>query len=118
MKQTNNLTPPTRIYRHTDVYSHFSTGVRIGGSWGRATAKPPPRKADRLLFGGSFDPPHRGHLEILRYVLSQNLASYIDLVPAAISPFKESQPPLGSAEDRLWMLSKSIDFLSQLGLPV
>lgn len=48
---------------------------------------------DRLIFGGSFDPPHRGHLAILRYALAENLAPEIDLVPAAVSPFKIDAPP-------------------------
>ena len=77
-----------------------------------------PEIVDRLLFGGSFDPPHRGHLEILRYVLQKkkDLAKHVDLVPAALSPFKETEPPSASPQDRLAMLQRLIEHLHKKGL--
>lgn len=40
------------------------------------------------LFGGTFDPPHRGHLEIVREVLNQDLVDEVIVLPAAIPPHK------------------------------
>lgn len=55
---------------------------------------------DRLIFGGSFDPPHRGHLAIIEWVFAQRLAPALDLIPAAVSPFKQDQPPTDGAARR------------------
>jgi nicotinate-nucleotide adenylyltransferase len=51
------------------------------------------------LFGGSFDPPHRGHQAIV-----ENLSSFEDIdrvivMPAFLNPFKQST--LASAKQRL-----------------
>ena len=48
---------------------------------------------DRLIFGGTFDPPHKGHEALIRFVLDRNVAKNIDIIPALISPFKISNPP-------------------------
>lgn len=58
---------------------------------------------DRVVFGGSFNPPHRGHLGIVHHVLEQKIAQNLSLVPNAISPFKLDQPP-EDATHRLQML--------------
>ncbi|AMC93291.1 nicotinate-nucleotide adenylyltransferase [Erysipelothrix larvae] len=46
-----------------------------------------------LLFGGSFDPIHNGHLEIALSALKQTKAEEVWFVLAALSPFKEDAPP-------------------------
>lgn len=56
------------------------------------------RPVERLVFGGSFDPPHRGHLAMIRYVLERGETDFLDIVPAAVSPFKTRTPPLPGAE--------------------
>ena len=53
------------------------------------------------IYGGSFDPPHKGHK-----LLAQNLASVcgaekVIIIPTALSPFKNSSS--ATAEDRLDM---------------
>ena len=55
-----------------------------------------------LIFGGSFDPPHIGHLIVARDVKEKLKAKKVIFVPAWRSPFKEghSAPP----EDRLTMV--------------
>lgn len=60
-------------------------------------------RSERILFGGSFDPPHHGHLEILNYIFTNNITKTIDIVPAAVSPFKMEKPPV-SANARWDML--------------
>lgn len=63
-----------------------------------------------MVFGGSFDPPHAGHLSIVRYVLEAGLAECLDLIPANISPFKTDHPPADGAQ-RLRMLRAMIQDL-------
>ena len=57
----------------------------------------------RLIFGGSFDPPHMGHFRMIEFVLGQEGVQSLDLVPARLSPFKEHAPPTPGRE-RLRML--------------
>lgn len=40
------------------------------------------------VLGGSFDPVHRGHVAMARFVLVRGLAKEVLVVPAARSPFK------------------------------
>lgn len=54
------------------------------------------------LYGGSFDPVHQGHLEVVRAIHRALPGHQIVLVPAGISPGKPS--PVASAELRLkWL---------------
>ena len=69
-------------------------------------------KTQRLLFGGSFDPPHRGHFEILRYISQKKFTDCMEIIPAAVSPLKQEKPPHAAAENRLAMLER---LLSSLG---
>tara|TARA_Y100000588_G_scaffold379682_1_gene462282 strand:- start:1869 stop:2444 length:576 start_codon:yes stop_codon:yes gene_type:complete len=62
------------------------------------------------FFGGSFDPPHRGHLSIIQSCITK--AQKLILVPTNQSPLKKSIPA-ASAYHRMQMLKlliKSIDF--------
>src|SRR5258706_10768352 len=54
-----------------------------------------------LLFGGSFDPPHRGHAALLRSALKTLRPDKTYVLPAYRSPLKS--PPRTSPEDRLAM---------------
>lgn len=60
-----------------------------------------PRKI--ALFGGTFDPPHLGHIEIARAAIDQAGIDEVLFIPCAISPHKTSSPPTPAA-DRLAML--------------
>ncbi|MBI3394823.1 MAG: nicotinate (nicotinamide) nucleotide adenylyltransferase [Spirochaetia bacterium] len=65
---------------------------------------------DRLVMGGSFDPVHRGHLTMMTYVLENNVSKYLDVIPAAISPFKSHVPP-APARYRLEMVNMAVSAL-------
>ena len=41
-----------------------------------------------VFFGGTFDPPHEGHLALAEAVLSKGLADHVLFVPAWIPPHK------------------------------
>ncbi len=60
------------------------------------------------IFGGSFDPPHLGHLEIMKKALETLDIDKLIVVPAYISPFKPGHraPP----ELRLKWLKKMTAF--------
>src|SRR5260370_34247640 len=55
------------------------------------------------LFGGTFDPVHRGHLAVARAALEQYKLHRIHFVPANVPPHKHEQP-LSSFIHRFTML--------------
>ncbi len=55
------------------------------------------------LYGGSFDPPHLGHLAIARQVLERFAVDRLVFLPASHSPLKEGTPTATDAQ-RLDML--------------
>lgn len=54
-----------------------------------------------LLFGGSFDPPHRAHILLPQQARVAIAADHLAFIPAAQQPLKQSQTP---AHHRLAML--------------
>ncbi len=59
-----------------------------------------------LLFGGTFDPVHWGHLRIGRYIAEQGGFEQVVLLPSASPPHKPTA--VGSPTDRLAMLQAAI----------
>lgn len=53
------------------------------------------------ILGGSFDPVHRGHRQMARFVLETDLVDQVMVIPANLSPFKDRT--VASAENRLAM---------------
>jgi len=53
------------------------------------------------ILGGSFDPVHRGHRQMARFVLDADRVDQVVVVPAHASPFKDKVQ--ASAQDRLAM---------------
>ncbi len=56
------------------------------------------------LFGGSFDPVHKGHENLLENFLKSISLDKVFVIPAFISPFKIDKPPKASPQDRISML--------------
>lgn len=54
----------------------------------------------RAVFGGSFDPPHCGHVNLVRQVYEKAELDEIIVMPAGISPFKKDMEriPASGAE--------------------
>lgn len=74
----------------------------------------PARVRSLVVFGGTFDPPHRWHLRIARAALRELFARELSrgaarvvLIPAAKSPLK-STGPVASDADRLAMLRLAV----------
>ena len=57
------------------------------------------------LFGGSFDPPHMGHVKLACAAIRHNGLDRTYILPAACSPFKEGA--VSSDEDRLTLCALS-----------
>lgn len=56
------------------------------------------------ILGGSFDPPHRGHLEVARRACAVLRLDRVLLVPNARSPWKPEQVGRATGADRLAMV--------------
>jgi len=61
----------------------------------------------RLIFGGTFDPPHLAHTTLATLAAAQLECDEILFIPAAINPLKADHPP-ASNEHRLAMLRLAI----------
>ena len=61
-----------------------------------------------ILFGGSFDPPHYGHLKIIENCIEQ--CDKLVLMPSAYSPLKKN-PPIAESKHRVKMLELLIQEL-------
>lgn len=59
------------------------------------------------LFGGSFDPVHRGHIAMARAALSSLPVERVVFIPAAFSPLKDERARASDA-DRLAMLRMAV----------
>ena len=72
---------------------------------------PSPQNPDRAprwgLYGGSFDPLHRGHLLVAQAALEELALDRLFFIPAAQSPFKPGSRPAADAA-RLRMLRRSL----------
>jgi nicotinate-nucleotide adenylyltransferase len=60
-----------------------------------------------LLFGGTFDPPHRGHLELAAHVRDTLGFDRVIFVPAGQNPLKTDRPT--PATHRLAMLRRALE---------
>ena len=60
------------------------------------------------VFGGTFDPPHVGHLLLASDAREALGLDRLIFVPAAIQPFKANTPPAASSRDRLEMLRLAV----------
>lgn len=45
------------------------------------------------LLGGSFDPPHLAHIQVINYLLKQRNYDGVWVIPAKQNPFKATQTP-------------------------
>ena len=58
------------------------------------------------LFGGSFDPPHQGHLEIAESLIRKDIVDQVYFVPAYVSYHNKKY--VASAEQRFDMVWEMI----------
>lgn len=63
-----------------------------------------------LLFGGTFDPPHKGHIEALEVVINNICPSETYVIPAVLAGSVDGKKgPVTSFEQRIKMIQISLD---------
>ncbi|NNE91710.1 MAG: nicotinate (nicotinamide) nucleotide adenylyltransferase [Verrucomicrobiales bacterium] len=69
----------------------------------------PENSPQRLaLFGGTFDPVHNGHLELVEAAFRVCNVDRVIFVPCAQSPFKSGQATRANAEERFEMIENAL----------
>lgn len=58
------------------------------------------------IYGGTFSPPHNGHIQAAKAFMEQMWLDFLYVIPTAIPPHKEMDAPI-SAEHRLQMCRKA-----------
>jgi nicotinate-nucleotide adenylyltransferase len=61
------------------------------------------------VFGGTFDPPHVGHLLLASDAREALSLDRLIFIPAGTQPFKAGAPPVASATDRLEMIRLAVE---------
>lgn len=69
---------------------------------------PQPRPYRMAILGGTFDPPHRGHLELAERVVQMGFCDEVMFVPSGNPPHKRGEELTGP-EQRLEMLRLAIE---------
>jgi nicotinate-nucleotide adenylyltransferase len=69
-----------------------------------------------LVFGGTFDPVHNGHLAIARQARVATDAQAVWFVPAALAPLRD--PPRATPEERFELLQAAVGSPAEEGLAV
>ena len=59
------------------------------------------------IFGGTFDPVHRGHLAVARAALRRLKLDRLYFIPAGVSPHKQHRKPRASFANRVAMLERA-----------
>jgi nicotinate-nucleotide adenylyltransferase len=60
------------------------------------------------VFGGTFDPPHVGHLLLASDAVESLKLDRLIFVPVGTQPFKVDTPPVASGQDRLEMVRLAV----------
>lgn len=75
----------------------------------------PPDARTVLVYGGSFDPPHRAHIELPLAALKASGADWLLYLPNRRSPHKARGPVAGDA-DRVAMLAAALAGQARVGI--
>ena len=106
--------PPTRdccrSLRRINPRPHLSNDEAMTTPW------PVPIGDDVLLYGGTFDPPHRAHAEVAAAARDAAVpAAWLVYVPAARNPLKRSGP-IATGAQRVEMLDLATTDIQRVGV--
>lgn len=99
------MLPPGKQLRTDGELAELHDSIRSGTFPSRS---PDSHLALTGLFGGSFNPPHLGHLAVAEACADAVGLNRVIWMPAATAPHKQNDPDLASAEDRLEMVRLAI----------
>ena len=71
-----------------------------------------------ILYGGSFNPPHSGHISLAEAAYKQIKPDFFYFVPNFHSPFKEMQPASFNDRSKMLHLAAGEKFMSQPGVRI
>ena len=66
------------------------------------------------LFGGSFDPVHNGHVDLVNYFIYKLSLDKVFVIPTFVSPFKLDRPPLATPLQRVDMLRLAFEGIEKV----
>jgi len=78
----------------------------------------PEEKKKIIIYGGSFNPPHEGHIKLAKAAYSQMRPDRFYFVPNFHSPFKEMQPASFNDRKNMIALAAGKEFMSQPGVAI
>lgn len=61
------------------------------------------------IFGGSFNPPHVGHIALAEAIVKADLVDEVWMVLSPLNPFKQTDGSLAPDSDRMAMLRLAVD---------
>lgn len=62
----------------------------------------------KAIYGGSFDPFHEGHKQVIKNILSKNLVDKIIVIPCRQNPLKSYKPTFQTPSQKLDYIRKQI----------
>ena len=66
------------------------------------------------IYGGTFDPIHKGHLHVIEQVISRGIADRILVIPAGEPLLREAQPFASGSERRAMCVQALADLPSEI----
>ena len=74
--------------------------------------------AQIAIYGGTFDPIHKGHLHVIEQVISRGIADRILLIPAGEPLLREAQPVASGADRRAMCVQALADLPAEISIKV
>jgi nicotinate-nucleotide adenylyltransferase len=70
------------------------------------------------IYGGTFDPIHKGHLHVIEQVISRGIADRILVIPAGEPLLREAQPVASGADRRAMCVQALADLPTEIAIKV
>ena len=70
------------------------------------------------IYGGTFDPIHKGHLHVIEQVISRGIADRVLLIPAGEPLLREAQPVASGVDRRAMCVQALADLPAEISIKV